>query len=66
MKMQAPENCGGLSIAGTSFEVDPTGTADIPDHAVAIAKSHGFTEYAPTQTKRGGRKTDQSSSAVEA
>ena len=44
MKLNAPDNCGGLRADGTAFAVAADGTIDVPPHLVPIAKSHGFTD----------------------
>ena len=57
MKMKGPENCGGFSHEGTTYEVDDKGCIDIPDDsegAIVAAMSHGFAqepEAAPEQKK---------------
>ncbi len=42
MKMQGPENHGGLSADGKSYEPDADGVIDIPETLLADALAHGF------------------------
>lgn len=57
MRLQGPENCGGLSFGGESFAPDADGCIVIPDDntdAIAAALSHGYTPAPeqPTKPKR--------------
>ena len=59
MKLQGPENCGGFTHDGTTYEPDEAGCIDIPDDnepAIVASFSHGFTqapEAAEPEQKKG-------------
>ena len=58
MKLQGPENCGGFSHEGHAFGVDGAGCIEIPDDneaAIVAAFSHGFTQAAEPEAKKGKR-----------
>jgi hypothetical protein len=43
VRLQGPENCGGFSHAGISYQADEDGVIEIPvGEAVTHAYSHGF------------------------
>ena len=43
VRLQGPENCGGFSHAGVSYQADEDGVIEIPvGEAVTHAYSHGF------------------------
>jgi hypothetical protein len=43
VRLQGPENCGGFSHAGISYQADEDGVIEIPvGEAVTDAYSHGF------------------------
>jgi hypothetical protein len=57
MKLQGPENCGGLSHEGQSFEADEHGCIEIPDDnepAIVAAFSHGFAQAAEAKKGKKG------------
>ena len=56
MKLQGPENCGGLSHEGQAFEADEHGCIEIPDDnepAIVAAFSHGFAQAVEPEAKKG-------------
>jgi hypothetical protein len=41
-KMQGPENAGGFSHDGQSYDADEDGVIDVPAHITSHAEAHGF------------------------
>jgi hypothetical protein len=45
-KLKAPENSGGINIAGVEYKANRNGVITIPDEHVGLALTHGYTEFA--------------------
>jgi hypothetical protein len=52
VKLQAPQNFGGISIAGRVIKVDKKGIADVDVADIPFLREHGFTNLDEIITKK--------------